>query len=410
MEEATVLKAVIDYFDQKGAEFFINPGGDDSYEKVRRQCATLSQCEINDSITIGGTFPDLVGFLGQNELVAVEAKGDDSLRKGIGQATNYRRGVHKSYLAAEAGALARYAETAQAAGVGTIPVSGETVVSSNIQEPIPHLAGSEIASTRRAMALKTTEFESGRLVFPPMYRPENALLPVVVLGNEDTHSLASADCEDAIRESGVNYSGAPGNPIQLAKTLQLITGDANNRLSLTDYGRTGYFLVRGIHATTEKGVDQDARARHGDRLSIELVDDCRDDPALIGFLRDRYLATPAIRLLVRILAAQEKSRMEVSRILATITRESPDVFNKLFCADETLLHDLLAEDTTNELEFRRRLFEIASPSYLYNFINQLQVIGLLGEDSDKVDTTADLIVGELYWEWDPEQVGKIGLI
>lgn len=409
MDEATVLDAVVRYFDSKGAVLFVDPGSDESYDKVRTTVTERPNCGLNDSITITGRTPDVVGLLGRNELIAVEAKGDECLRKGIGQATDYRRGVHKSYLAAEASALTDFDDAAHAAGIGTIPVGESGVINSQIQVPNPQIAGTEIDSTRRAVALKTTEFESGRFVFPSMYRPENALLPVlaITLEGEDQRLSASA-CEEAIRNADPEYGEAPGNPIRLAKTLQLVDQDAQGTLILTDYGQCGYHLVESLNGIvappTDTNNDLDSE------LAIDSIDDCRNHPALIAFLRDRYLATPPIRLLVRILADQEDSRMEVSQVLSAITRESPDVFSALFCRDDTELRALLSDTSVSDREFRRQLLDITMVTYLYNFVNQLQVIGILSETSDKTDSNKDLELGELYWEWDPDRIGTIGAI
>lgn len=409
MDEATVLDAVIQHFDSKDAVLFVDPGSDESYDKVRDTVADHSHCGLNDSITIAGRTPDIVGILGRDELIAVEAKGDTHIRKGIGQATDYRRGVHKSYLAADAPALAPFEDAAHAAGVGTIRINDHGVVSSRIQAPNPQIAGTEIDSTRRALALKTSAFESGRFNFPPMYRPENALLPVLAIILEgDGKQLSVEACKSAIRDSGAEYAKAPGNPIQLAKTLQLVEQDTQGTLRVTEYGQCGYRIVTGLQSTVPCQPDRKRDA--SSHLSIDSIDEYRDQDALIAFLRDRYLATPPIRLLTRILADQEDSRMEVSKILSIITRESPDVFRAIFCRDDATLRALLNNTSLSDREFRQQLLDLTMVTYLYNFVNQLQVIGILSKKSDKTDSNQDLQVGELYWEWDPEQIGLIGAI
>ena len=401
MQEAVVQKAIIDYLHQQGAVFFVDPGNDPSYNVVRERCVEVSNCEINDSIRIGSKIPDVVGLNNQGEIFAIEAKGDTGLRKGIGQATDYRRGVNKSYLAAEATQISRYEDSAQAAGLGTIPVDSSGVVADRIAEPNPNIAGSEISSVRRALALKTTDFESGRLIIPPMYRPENALLPVLVIKLADsTREINVVECKQRIRNSSANYSDFPDNPIRLARTLQLIGQDAQRNLYLTDHGETAYAIIKGIHAI-EGGEGE---------VDVSTVDDYRDRPQLVAFLRDRYFATPPIRLLVKILAAQEGSRMEVSEILAAISRESPDVFQSLFCNDNEAFRELILDNNISDEEFRQCLLKLTKITSLYNFTNQLQVIGILGENSDKTDTSDELEVGKLFWEWDPEPIGRIGAL
>lgn len=409
MDESTVLDTVVRYFNRKGAVLFVDPGSHESYEKVCTTVSELPNCELNDSITIGGRTPDIIGILGRNEIIAVEAKGDGDPRKGIGQATHYRQGVHKSYLAAEASRLAAFDDAAHAAGVGTIPVGEDGVINDEVRPPNPQIAGTEIDSTRRAIALKTTQFESGQFVFPPMYRPENAFLPVLAIALEgENQQLPTTICEEAIRDADPKYKKAPRNPIRLAKTIQLIEQNAEGILRLTDYGQCGYNLIAGVQVST--GLPADRSEVLDPELTINSIDNHRDHDALIAFLRDRYIATPPVRLLVRILADQEESRMEVSEILSTITRESPDVFNALFCRDNAKLQTILNDTSLSDHEFRRELLDLTMATYLYNFVNQLQVIGVLSETSDKTDSNQDLQPGELYWEWDPNQVGAIGAI
>lgn len=401
MDEATVQKAVIEYLHGKDAIFYVDPGSDQSYELVRKRCQDLSNCGINDSIRIGSKVPDIVGMNAQKEIFAVETKGEANLRKGIGQATDYRRGVHKAYLAAEATELARFEETAHAAGLGTIPVDADGVLRDQITDPNSNIAGTDISSVRRALALKTTRFESDRLDIPPMYRPENALLPVLALKlGGSSQGMSETDCNGLIEASNANYSDAPNRPIRLARTLQLIERDAQRRLHLTDYGETAYTILRGISAM--KGESEE--------LQISSADEYRSHPSLMPFLRDRYFAAPPIRLLVKILAAQDESRIEVSEILSEIARESPDVFLSLFCNDDHAFRELMMEDDFSDEEFRNRILELTKVSYLFNFVKQLEVVGILKENSDKVDSREKLVVGDLYWEWDPELIGKIGAL
>ncbi|OYR91322.1 hypothetical protein DJ71_03230 [Halorubrum sp. E3] len=102
--------------------------------------------------------------------------------------------------------------------------------------------------------------------------------------------------------------------------------------------------------------------------------------------------------------------MEVSEILSAISRESPDVFQSLFCNDNEAFRELILDDNISDKEFRQCLLKLTKITSLYNFTKQLQVIGILGENSDKTDTSDELEVGKLFWEWDPEPIGRIGAL
>lgn len=68
--------------------------------------------------------PDLVGQLDDGEtLIAVEAKGDKDILKGIAQAEVYQYGFHGTYMAADASALGTtWVRHAKSKGVGVIAV------------------------------------------------------------------------------------------------------------------------------------------------------------------------------------------------------------------------------------------------------------------------------------------------
>jgi len=51
----------------------------------------LDRCETHQ-ITIGGRYPDVLGFTHADRVFAVEVKGSSGLLRGIGQALTYQQG------------------------------------------------------------------------------------------------------------------------------------------------------------------------------------------------------------------------------------------------------------------------------------------------------------------------------
>ena len=97
MNEATVFNRVLDDLDARGYEAFVYvpPSHGDHYDAV------LDRYETHQ-ISIGGRYPDILGFTNTNQVFAVEVRGYDDILKGIGQALIYQQGAHVSYLAADA--------------------------------------------------------------------------------------------------------------------------------------------------------------------------------------------------------------------------------------------------------------------------------------------------------------------
>ncbi|GAB3038978.1 hypothetical protein [Natronobiforma cellulositropha] len=121
--ESEVFIPLAEWLDNQGYQFFVHvPNAHRSVEGYAR----LYERYPSHTITIGSYRPDVVGFTPSNRVFAVEVKGTESLRKGLGQTLCYLRGADYAYLAAEETAIKQIQDVAISKGIGTFGVNQDT--------------------------------------------------------------------------------------------------------------------------------------------------------------------------------------------------------------------------------------------------------------------------------------------
>mgnify|MGYP006280346183 FL=1 len=421
----------------KGYRYFIDPP--EKSEIINTVLNDFPGSGLNDTIKIGRRTPDVIGYNADGEIFAVEVKGEGDPRKGIGQAAHYRKGVHRSYLAAPEKKIEEFSSTIGSCGIGILRINSNHDGSnwpSNIEkiDPVENLAATQLNKTRRGLAIKTSDFQGERDAFSSLTHPLNALLPVVSMGinNSINSRLSYKDCKKTIVEhkNGLG-SSTLNHAFALSRTLQLINIDSSRnerQVNLTDTGRMGYLMLRGrVDEMNEwsLGIDQGQAPDNEDDsilFYLKKIKHKRGAPAynydaeIAAFLRDRYLAIPAVRLLINILASQSGETEELSHILSIIAFESPEVFLNLFLEsgnnNEKEFQDLLerSDPDPKKHSFRNQILQLASPDALYNFVSQLSHIHLLQGIDNKVhqDDYENVEIGDRSWSWDSRIIGDIG--
>jgi len=111
MDESSVFGHVIDELETRDYQPLVHVPGShqDTYADV------LDRCETHQ-ITIGGRYPDVLGFTHADRVFAVEVKGSSGLLRGIGQALTYQQGAHVSYLAAATDTVSQHADLLRSKG------------------------------------------------------------------------------------------------------------------------------------------------------------------------------------------------------------------------------------------------------------------------------------------------------
>lgn len=418
MKETEVLKHVGTHLDNNGYVFFVDSGYPDPV--LEEMTTSLENCRINRTITIRRRIPDIIGFTNQQEIFAVEVKGEGAIRKGIGQAAHYRQGVHISYLAASDSSLVEFEETALSCGLGIFSVDDSGTVLE--EPPVTNIGATDIDRTRRALAVKTSRLQSAQTSFPPSSRPEKAFLPVITAVNQESKNITldgtqerftvnQDTFEDIIKGNDITFN-QPRNATSLAVTLRLIEkrqgGPGGTLLEVTDIGETSFYLLAGlVESREESKLYEFISGLNRTKYLYKKL------PELSAFLRDRYLTIPDVRLLVYVLASHEGSRGELSLMLAETALASPDAFLNLFCGrgKEEKFRRLIENsqpDPTDE-EFRRNILKLSSSNALYNFLYQIRAIGLLQEGTQPIhqdDKNPD--IGDYHWEWDSKLIGELG--
>ncbi|WP_158055959.1 hypothetical protein [Halorussus halophilus] len=418
MEETEVVVELARYLDNQGYTFFVDSGYSSS--KVHDLPNEYENCGLNTTITIGRRVPDIIGFTSDEEIFGIEAKGEKAIRKGIGQAAHYRQGVHKSYLAADISSLSEFKDTALSCGLGVIPTEDSGVIESQVEQPVENVGATKLNRIRRALTVRKSRFKSASTSFPSTTRPVNALLPVVAIKEQNKNALTEDEIDSLIERSpqGINSSI---HPIPLARTLRLIE-KSGDEYQLTDVGDMSYLLLHGVVSNLPKGslgLDDFESSDMNERI-YRALDEFKSphtklfevQKELAAFLRNRYLSVPDVRLLAQVLASHEDSRIELSRVLATVALESPDAFLNLFCRSgaEEGFRDLMenADLAVENGHFREQLLDIAAPNALYNFSYQIWNVGILSNGTDSVHQNDTLEIGKHYWEWDRSVVIGFG--
>lgn len=420
MNEPEVVEKLAEYLIRNEYTFFIDSG---AYGDLPSKLAGRSEnCGENTAIRIGRRIPDVIGFTPSDDIFAIEAKGEDDLRKGIGQAAHYRQGVHKSYIAATASSLNEFEDTALSCGLGIFPINTSGVDRSRIEHPVENIGATKLNRTRRALSVRTSRFEPDSVSIPSTTRPENALLPVISI-KQESGPLSDEEMNDIYRESPQDLSIAM-HSLALAQTLDLVN-KVDNKYHLTDIGNMSYLLLTGLidNPPSIKYLDFDqsddthekmfklvgAIKKSGQYKNTKLYEHSTE---LATFLRNQYMNIADVRLLCYILARYKDDNIELSEAMALVALESPDAFLGLFCSSgkEYEFRKLVEESDTSieDPEFQDSLLNMAGSNSLYNFLYQIWNVGILSEGTDPVHQDAELVRGEFYWEWNADVIGKLG--
>jgi hypothetical protein len=184
MDESAVFGHVIDELETRDYQPLVHVPGShqDTYADV------LDRCETHQ-ITIGGRYPDVLGFTHADRVFAVEVKGSSGLLRGIGQALTYQQGAHVSYLAAAADTVGQHTDLLHSKGVGVIGATDDGVTrwssppTSESHEQVVDIEGQLSVRLRRSDI-------AGDIASLSLAQPLNYLAPVVAV---DLHGPLAGD-------------------------------------------------------------------------------------------------------------------------------------------------------------------------------------------------------------------------
>ena len=364
MDESAVFGHVIDELETRDYEPLVHVPGShqDTYADV------LDRCETHQ-ITIGGRYPDVLGFTHADRVFAVEVKGSSGLLRGIGQALTYQQGAHVSYLAAATDTVSQHADLLRSKGVGVIGATDNGVTrwssppTSESHEQVVDIEGQLSVRLRRSDI-------SGDIASLSLAQPLNYLAPVVAV---DQHGPLAGDELTDVIEAEYGF-GAGIQARRSALSLGLLEG--TDRFTLTDQGELAAMVLRGSGISTLE--DLDAVKSDVGRSTVVA-----EHQPLAILLRNCYERHPEFRLLLDALR-KEGPRIHFPDLVRRLVHEYPNVFLNTFCtrAGRTRARELIEAGQTSRIYEEEAVWkDIIRTNVLFNFVQQLKHIGVLAADT-----------------------------
>ncbi len=364
MDESAVFGHVVDELETRGYQPLVHVPGShqDTYADV------LDRCESHQ-ITIGGRYPDVLGFTHADRVFAVEVKGSSGLLRGIGQALTYQQGAHVSYLAAAADTVDQHTDLLRSKGVGVIGATDDGVTrwssppTSESHEQVVDIEGQLSVRLRRSDI-------AGDIASLSLAQPLNYLAPVVAV---DQHGpLAGDELADVIEDE---YGfGAGTQARRSALSLGLLEG--SDRFMLTDQGELAATVLHGYGISTLQELDA-VKSEVGRSTVVA------EHQPLAILLRNCYERHPEFRLLLDALR-KEGPTIYFPDLLRRLIHEYPNVFLNTFCTQtgRTRARELIeAGQTARIYEDEAVWKDIIRTNVLFNFVQQLKHIGVLDAET-----------------------------
>lgn len=364
MDEAAVFEHVIDELETRDYEPLVHVPGShqDTYSSV------LDRCETHQ-ITIGGRYPDVLGFTHADRVFAVEVKGSSSILRGIGQALTYQQGAHVSYLAASADTVGQHADLLQSKGVGVIGATNEGIT--EWSSPPTSESHEQVVGIEEQLSVRLRRSDlAGNIASLSLAQPLNYLSPVVAIHQHGP--LAGDEITDVI-EAEYGF-GAGKQARRSALSLGLLEG--NERFTLTDQGELATTVLRGHGVSTLENLDAVKSDVKGSTVVAE------HQPLAI-LLRNCYERHPEFRLLLDALR-KEGPQIHFPELIRRLVHEYPNVFLNTFCTQkgQAQARELIEAGQTSQIYDREDVWkDIIRTNVLFNFVQQLKHIGILAAET-----------------------------
>lgn len=364
MDEAAVFEHVIDELETRDYEPLVHVPGShqDTYSSV------LDRCETHQ-ITIGGRYPDVLGFTHADRVFAVEVKGSSSILRGIGQALTYQQGAHVSYLAASADTVGQHADLLRSKGVGVIGATNEGIT--EWSSPPTSESHEQVVGIEEQLSVRLRRSDlAGNIASLSLAQPLNYLSPVVAIHQHGP--LAGDELTDVI-EAEYGF-GAGKQARRSALSLGLLEG--NERFTLTDQGELATTVLRGHGVSSLEDLDAVKSDVKGSTVVAE------HQPLAI-LLRNCYERHPEFRLLLDALR-KEGPQIHFPELIRRLVHEYPNVFLNTFCTQKgrAQARELIEAGQTSQIYDREDVWkDIIRTNVLFNFVQQLKHIGILAAET-----------------------------
>jgi hypothetical protein len=364
MDEPAVFGHVIDELDDRGYQPLVHvPGAhQETYADV------LDRCETH-SITIGGRYPDVIGFTNADRVFAIEVKGSSELLRGIGQAMTYQEGAHVSYLAAADEVVDQHTDLLRSKGVGVIGADDSGVT--EWSDPAATESHEQVVDIEGQLSVRFRHSDiSGDIATLSLAQPLNYLAPVVAV---DGHGPLAGDELDDVLEAEYGF-GAGTQARRSALSLGLLRGD--DRYELTEQGDLAATVLRGYDVTSLADLD----AVKSEVRRSTVIEEHRP---LAILLRNCYGRHPEFRLLLDALR-KEGPQIYFPDLLRRLVHEFPNVFLNTFCtrSGRKRARKLISTGRVARLYDDEAVWkDVVRSNVLFNFVQQLKHIGVLAPET-----------------------------
>jgi hypothetical protein len=382
MDEPVVFKRISDWLYQDGHRFFVHIPSTYRSDEVYGEIVSRFQTH---QITIGGYRPDILGFTPANRVFAVEVKGNSNLRKGLGQAASYQRGVNHAYLAADANSLSRVRDVILSKGIGIYSVSEATV--SPVHPNAVDLRD-QLHNTRQQLEGLLMNPERGSQRLPNYADPLNNLMPLLAV--EEHNCSSKAEISDLCEDIQYPYQRASNRMVDLAQSLGMLTVN-DTKLQITEQGRLGRSVLRGCDIDS---VHDLMELKYGPRLQEKQSD-------LAVFLRNRFAAIPEYRTVFELLIRHDERRISIQELCKLLIENYPSTFLNLVYTKQSDHRDApqLIETGNGEMihEDPEYLASIIHSQFISNTVSQFRSMGILTKYTSPIEPKSALRPEQDYW-------------
>lgn len=316
LSEKEVFEIVTLDLEEKGYEFVV----DCDYDSINQQYESHHRF-------VGGRIPDILGLSPDNQVIAIEVKGDEDLLKGESQARTYLRDAQISYLAADSNEIESIKKKAHGVGVGTISVNPDETVNWEEGDHTQNLSG--LLETRSFLY---TRFNSahgiGEIASMQLAHPANFLLPTLWLANQSpNNAVQSAKLTRAL----VDEVGMRTNSIEIAIKGASILGFVNGQeeICLTESGMLAATLLEAEGYALSEDIDDLKSETSGN-------DDLYSFNPIIGeLLQQQYRLHPEFNAIYEVIMDfGSDTEINLTDLCEVLIQEYPNVFLEIFCTDK----------------------------------------------------------------------------
>ncbi|MBP1923263.1 hypothetical protein J2751_002302 [Halorubrum alkaliphilum] len=370
MEEPEVFEKVVDDLEDRGYDAFVHVPGSHStrYRSVIERCG-------EHRISIGGRFPDVIGFTNTNRIFAIEVKGTGDMLKGIGQALTYQQGAHISYLAADSKAIRQVSSVALSKGLGMIEVDNTNSEWSNPAVTEANVHVQDVAGQLKYRLQRRGS--AGEIAGMALTQPINFLAPTLIL--QERESVSKAALHDIIVDEYDFH--APEHIYDGAVVLGLISDE--NKSKLTDRGRLAGTMLNGYGVSELDELEQ-LKPPRGTVVADE-------HPQIATLLRSQYTEHPEIRLLFQALS-EVSGELPFPELVEILVNQYPNVFLNVFCtanpspgrseSGREQARALIESGDADQIFKDEQIWKAAVRSNIFqNFVQQLKHIGVLAPET-----------------------------